>query len=76
MLLWSIVVVESLGEEASSAANKELSFWTKDWMIDVSELVIRLDSIENQGSWCCILRARVATLHSPPTLLCRWRRPG
>lgn len=55
MLLWSIVVVESPGEEASSAANKELSFWTKDWMIDVSELLIRQDSIEFQGSWCCIL---------------------
>lgn len=54
MLLWSIVVLESPGEEASSAANKESSFWTKDWVIDVSELVIRLDSIEFQGSWCCI----------------------
>lgn len=32
MLFWSIVVLEGPGEEASSAANKELSFWTKDWV--------------------------------------------
>lgn len=54
MLFWSNVVLEGPREEASSAANKELSFWTKDWVTDVSGLVVRPNSIEFQGSWDCI----------------------
>ena len=49
-MLKSVVVEERPGEEASSAANKELSFSTKDWMeIMLVICLIRLKSVISFG---------------------------